>query len=72
MPKNNQNHTTLYVCPFWGVKKGNVFFCEGGKFKFHDLHSFNQYVSKYCCDIGNYKKCTICKALNEYYGVKDD
>ena len=65
------------VCPYYHAHDNNRIRCEGTDLKntntinlvFSDVNELKKYTIKYCNDIDGYKRCMICKALNEKYGV---
>jgi translation initiation factor 2 beta subunit (eIF-2beta)/eIF-5 len=65
------------VCPYYHRHDDNRICCEGTGLKntntinlvFVNNKTLKEYTTKYCNDIEGYKRCMICRALNEKYGV---
>lgn len=61
------NESKLPVCPFYVKATYNRVYCEGGTFKIPDPKARHELISEYCSDMENYKNCTICRMLVNYY-----
>ena len=56
------------TCPYYLYEKKGVVFCEGATVKFPDRAARMEFKSSNCCSENfEYKKCAICKTLEEYY-----
>ena len=58
-------------CPFYCREKDKKLYCEGGTLRFPDRISRREIVYKYCASSDNYKNCTICQMLMNYYERKE-
>lgn len=63
------------VCPYFRRNDSNRIRCEGVKASntinlvFEDTKKQDEYLADFCCDMDNFKRCLICRALNSKYGV---
>ena len=63
------------VCPYFRRNSPNRIRCEGVEANntinlvFEDTKKQDEYLEYFCCDMDNFKRCLICKALNTKDGV---
>lgn len=54
-------------CPFFKRSEKQKLGCEGGVLSFYDKKSKEEYVTDFCANPINWRKCTICHNLEKYY-----
>lgn len=55
-----------WVCPFYKWDERLCVHCEGGKIRFPDRISLNEFVRLYC-GTANWKTCSVAENLLRYY-----
>lgn len=65
------NEVSLPVCPFYVKDSREKMWCEGGTIKLPDREARHEIVMEYCSNMRNYKNCTICRMLMNYYDRKE-
>ena len=58
-------------CPFYGKEKDGKLKCEAGTIRFPDRIARRELVYTYCASPDNYKNCTLCQMLMNYYERKE-
>ena len=58
-------------CPFFKKNDSLELCCEGGKLSFPDALARREYVVEYCANEIQWRKCSICKNLENYYERKE-
>lgn len=65
------DYTHIPYCPFYRKEQNGKLYCEGGTVKFPDRIARREIVYEFCASPDNYKNCTICKMLMNYYVRKE-
>lgn len=63
-------------CPYFIIdritKRRESIYCEGGRISFPDKTQRIKYIDDYCSSKENHTSCSLCKMLNDHYGVKEE
>ena len=67
----------IMQCPFFkrdGVLRSDgsmKLYCEGGTMRFPDAKSRRDYIISYCANTVHWRRCTVCRCLEDYYERKE-
>ena len=61
----------IMQCPFFKRNEALKLHCEGGVISFPDKDAGKDYLTGYCANNINWRKCTICHNLEDYYERKE-
>lgn len=59
-------------CPFFKREGSLKLYCEGGTVRFPDSKARRDYVVEFCANSIHWKKCTICRCLEDYYERREN
>lgn len=61
------NRNKLWICPYWKWDGVRTIHCEGGSLQFPTRECADAYMLAYCGANPEWQRCSVARALNEYY-----
>jgi len=63
----------IWACPFFSWDERCTVHCEGGtRIRFAKVRTYTGYVSRFCCDVDSWDKCSVAAALIKQYDEEDN